>query len=109
MGGKRKYDITAVIKDKHGHIISRANNSYVKTHPLQAKLAKAVGRPKKVYLHAEVLAILRAGSRIEKAYSMDIYRFDKQGNPKLAEPCPICKEFIATTPIKVVNYTKENV
>ena len=27
----RKYDITAIIRDKHGHIVSRANNSYVKT------------------------------------------------------------------------------
>ena len=104
---KRKYNITAIIRDKHGHVISRANNSYVKTHPLQAELASKVGRPQKVFLHAEVLAILRAGDRIDKAYSMEIYRFDHSGKPKLAEPCPICKELIATTPIKKVLYTKE--
>lgn len=103
---KRKYTISAIIKDKHGHIISRATNSYIKTHPLQAELASKVGRPQKVFLHAEVLAILRAGHKIEKAYSMEIYRFDNQGRPKLAEPCPICKELIATTPIKEVLYTK---
>ena len=103
----RKYDITAIIKDKHGHIISRANNSYIKTHPLQAKLAKHVGSPKKLYLHAEVLAILRAGDKIEKAYSIEIFRFDKEGKSKLAKPCPICMELISTTPIKRIFYTED--
>lgn len=101
-----KYSITAIIKDKHGHIISRANNSYIKTHPIQAKYAKKVGREKKVYLHAEVLAILRAGKRIEKAFSIEIYRFDKEGNTRLAKPCPICMELIKTTPIKEIIYTE---
>lgn len=104
---KRKYNITAIIKDKHGHIISRANNSYVKTHPVQAEYAQRVGRKDKIYLHAEVLAILRAGDKIEKAHTIEIYRFDHQGKPKLAQPCPICRELIATTPIKNIVYTEE--
>ena len=103
----RKYDITAIITDKHGHIISRANNSYVKTHPMQARLAENVGLEQKIYLHAEVLAILRAGNRIEKAKSMEIYRFDTNGKPKLAKPCPICMELISTTPIKRIFYTED--
>ena len=103
----RKYNITAIIKDKHGHIISRANNSYVKTHPMQARLAENVGLEQKIYLHAEVLAILRAGNRIEKAKSMEIYRFDNDGRPKLAKPCPICMELIKTTPITEIIYTKD--
>lgn len=103
----RKYDITAIIKDKHGHIISRANNSYVKTHPVQARLAEQVGREKKIYLHAEVLAILRAGEKIEKAHTIEIYRFDRMGRTKLAKPCPICMELIKTTPIRNIVYTKD--
>ena len=103
----RKYNITAIIKDKHGHIISRASNSYVKTHPMQARLAENVGLEQKIYLHAEVLAILRAGNRIEKAKSMEIYRFDNDGRPKLAKPCPICMELIKTTPITEIIYTKD--
>lgn len=101
---KRKYCITAIIRDKRRHIISRANNSYIKTHPLQAKYAKKVGKEKKVYLHAEILAILRAGKRISKAFSIEIFRFDRKGNTKLAKPCPICMELIKTTPIKEIIY-----
>lgn len=104
----KKYDITAIIKDKHGHIISRANNSYVKTHPVQAKLAEKVGIEKKIYLHAEVLAVLRAGCHIDKAYSIEIYRFDAEGRTKLAKPCPICTELIRTTPIKKIIYTVDD-
>lgn len=102
-----KYLITAIIKDRHGHIISRGTNSYVKTHPLQARLADRVGRSKKVFLHAEVHAILKAGEQIERAYSIEIFRFDKSGKPKLAKPCPICQELISTTPIKKIVYTEE--
>ena len=108
MPTKKRYDITAIVRDKHGHIISRANNSYVKTHPMQAKLAKRVGRDKKIFLHAEVLAILRAGHQIEQAHSIEVYRFDANGNPRLAKPCPICMELIHTTPIKQIIYTVDD-
>lgn len=104
----KKYEITAIIRDKHGHIISRANNSYVKTHPMQARLAEKVGREKKIYLHAEVLAILRAGYQIERAYSIEVYRFDSEGKPRLAKPCPICMELIRTTPIKQIIFTVDD-
>ena len=98
--------ITAIIKDKHGHILARANNSYVKTHPLQAKLAKKVGREYKTCLHAEVLAILRCGEHIDKAYSIEVFRFNNQGKARLAKPCPICMELIKTTPIKKIIWTE---
>lgn len=103
---KKQFKITAIIRDKHGRQISCANNSYTKTHPIQAKYAKRVGREKKVYLHAEVLAILRAGKNIDKAYSIEISRYDKNGKPMLAKPCPICMEIINNTCIKKVIYTK---
>lgn len=73
---------------------------------LQAKYAKKIGKEEKVYLHAEILAILRAGKRICKAYSIEVCRYDKSGNTKLAKPCPICMEFIKTTPIKKIFYTE---
>ena len=106
---KRKYCITAIIRDKCGCVISKATNSYIKTHPVQAKYAKKVGKEEKVYLHAEVLAILRAGKKIKKAFSIEIFRFDERGNTKLAKPCPICMELIKTTPIKEIRYTYENI
>ena len=104
----KRYEISAIIRDKHGRIISTGYNSYVKTHPLQARLAAKVGLDKKCYLHAEVHAILRAGEKIKKAYSIEIFRFDSDGNPKLAKPCKVCQSLISMTPIKHVWYTTED-
>ena len=102
----RHYHITATIRDKHGRLISTANNSYVKTHPLQAHLAKQVGLTDKIFLHAEVRAILRAGRRIKDAYSIEVSRYDSQGRAGFAKPCSICMELIRQTPIQKIIYTK---
>ena len=103
----RKYEVTAIVKDKHGMVISRGINSYVKTHPLQAKLAKRANRPLAIFLHAECDAIIKAGHKIKDAYTIEVYRFDRDGKPKLAKPCPICMSLIKTTPIRRIIYTEE--
>ena len=53
----------ATIYDKRGNILSIGYNSYTKSHPYQAKLAALVDEPYKIYLHAEIQAIvnLRGG------------------------------------------------
>ena len=38
-----KHKITAIIYDKKGRVLSIGQNSYIKTHPYQAKIAKQVG------------------------------------------------------------------
>ena len=51
-----KHKVTATVYDKQGNVLSVGYNSYIKTHPLQAKLAYRCGQPEKVYLHAEIAA-----------------------------------------------------
>ena len=102
---RRHYDLTAIIYDKRGRILSIGKNSYVKTHPKQAHHAKRVGKEKGIFLHAEMDAIIKCRD-ISKAYKMSIFRYSKDGKPLPACPCPICNDGIKTTPIKVIEYTQ---
>lgn len=101
---KRKPHITAVIEDKRGRVLSIGRNSYVKTHRWQAELAAKVGCPDRVYLHAEVDAILRC-SNLKKAYAIKTFRYNAAGQPVNAKPCKVCRSAIGQTPIKVVEST----
>jgi len=98
------HEITAIIKDKKGNILSIGKNSYTKTHPYQAKCADSVGLPEKIYLHAEIDAIIRC-TDISKAYSIHTFRQGKSGKWLLAKPCPVCQQAINKTPIKKVFHT----
>ena len=84
--------------------IASAVNNYIKSHPLQYQLAKKLGLNEKLYLHAEVLAILRSGDR--KISSIYIERYNTDGSPALAKPCPVCQEAIKLWGIKNVFYTE---
>lgn len=99
-----KHSITAILKDKKGNILSIGKNSYTKTHPYQAKCAHSVGLPEKIYLHAEIDAIIRCND-ISKAYSIHIFRQGKSGKFLLAKPCPVCEQAITKTPIMKVYHT----
>jgi tRNA(Arg) A34 adenosine deaminase TadA len=100
---RNKYLITAECFDKRGRSISKATNSYTKTHPLQAYFAEKVGHPHRKYLHAEIAAIIKAGDK--KIDQIFIRRFDKKGHQANAEPCPICKEAIKAFGIKRIMWT----
>ncbi len=104
---KKRFNITATILDKHGKVISVGHNSYVKTHPLQAQLAHKVGKDKKVFLHAEVAAIIKAGKRIKKAHTIYITRYNAKGDPVNACPCAICSSLIHAVRIPNVVYTND--
>ena len=60
---KRRFRLRAYCYDSKGRLISTGENNYGKSHPLQAYWAAIVGQPERIYLHAEVLAILRAKDR----------------------------------------------
>jgi tRNA(Arg) A34 adenosine deaminase TadA len=69
-----------------------------------AYLAKMTGQNRfKIYLHAEVLAILRAGDR--PIHTITIERYHKNGSPALAKPCKMCQLFIEMNGIKKVIHT----
>lgn len=101
---KQRFDMTAMIYDKRGRVLSVGKNSYVKTHPYQARCARNVGLPDKQYLHAEIHAIVRC-KQLERAHRIVVMRFDKTGKPKNAKPCPVCESAIAAAGIKIVEHT----
>lgn len=101
---KAKQHITAVLYDRKGKVLSIGQNSYVKTHPIQAQYALQAGLPHKQFLHAEIAAIIKCRD-IDKAYKIFVSRWDKNGNPVLAKPCPVCMTAIKSTKIKVIEHT----
>lgn len=94
MARKRRHEIIARAYNRKGHLLSIGKNSYVRTHPLQANYGKRTGRPKAIFLHAEVAALLKAR---EPVYRMEIIRLNAKGESVLAKPCDACalalKEF----------------
>lgn len=101
----RQVNVTAIIYDKRGKILSVGKNSYVKTHTLQAKYAKKMGREEAIYLHAEIHAITRCPS-LKDAHRIAIFRYDAHGNPANSKPCEICEAVIREmTNISVIEHT----
>lgn len=97
-------DITAIIYDKRGRVLSVGKNSYIKTHPLQAKYAHKVGLPEKQYLHAEIAAIVRCRD-LQKAHRIEVLRVGRDGSLLLAKPCPVCQTAIKAAGIKNIEHT----
>lgn len=85
--------VSAIVRDKRGRVLSVGRNSYTKTHPIQAKAAQEVGEPYKIFLHAEIDALVRLRNPT-KAASIHVYRYDKAGNPVKAAPCKICQRVL---------------
>lgn len=99
----KRQQITATAYDKKGRVLSVAQNSYNKTHTLQAQYASKAGVDYRIYLHAEILAIIRAKGRV--IHKLKIERYDADSNPKLARPCPVCELAIQEAKIKLIEYT----
>lgn len=100
---KQRYTIVAHCFDKKGNLLSCATNSYDKTHPLQKYFAEKVGHNEKIYLHAEIAAILRAKDR--PIHRLHVFRYGANGETLLAKPCPVCTEAIKAFGIKEVYYS----
>src|SRR6056297_1254958 len=95
MTNKTRYNVTAMIVDKRNRILAIGKNSYVKTHPLQAKHAARLGKENAIFLHAEIQAIIRCRN-IENAYKIIVTRYDKFGKARLAKPCDICTDALTS-------------
>ncbi len=100
---KDKFKLIATCYDKKGNILSKGYNSYTKSHPLQKHFAQLVGHPSKIFLHAEISALLK--SKGKQVHKIHIERFNKAGNTALAAPCPICIEAIKAFGVKEISYT----
>ena len=104
MGTKKRFHILAKCYDKKGRLLSAAPNSYTKSHPLQAYLAKQVGHESQICLHAEIAAILKCKGK--SIYRITTERYDANGLPVNARPCKICQLAIKMFGIIKVEYTK---
>lgn len=104
MSSSQRQAITAVIYDKRGRVISVGQNSYVKTHPMMARLSSKAGEPYKQFLHAEVAAIIRCRD-LSRAHRIFVSRFGRAGQPLLARPCAVCQTAIAAAGIQQIDHT----
>ena len=103
---KGQQRIAAVIVDKRGNIIASASNDYGKSHPLQKAMSiKAEGNFEKVFLHAEISALLKALRSGKKGDTIYIARASKKGEPLLAAPCPTCAYTLELYGIKHIEHT----
>lgn len=100
-----KHQLTAIIYDRRGRVLSIGKNSYTKTHTQMLIHGRKVGITNRPYLHAEMDAIIKCRS-LNKAYKMSVFRYGNDGRPLLAKPCPICWSAIQSIPsIKIVEWT----
>lgn len=88
---KGKQRIVAVALRK-GKIVGVGFNSYSKTHPKQRDFARRVGQDERIYLHAEMDALLRSRSKPD---CLCVVRVTKSGALGNAKPCPICQYAIS--------------
>ena len=103
---KKRHAITAIIYDKRGRVLSVGQNSYVKSHTVMARHANKVGLPEKIYLHAEAHSIIKCRD-LHKAHTIRVFRYNRQGLPVNAKPCPICMRIIKEVNIKNIEFTAE--
>lgn len=104
MSTRQRYNLTAIIYDKRGRALSIGKNSYVKTSTHMAEHARLVGQPHKIYLHAEVAAILKCQD-LSKAHRIKVFRFHKDGSEANAAPCEVCRSAIAAAKIRYIEHT----
>jgi len=103
LGRDKRPRFKATVFDKRRRILSVGYNSYDKTSPVQARLAKKLHQPERIFLHAEIAALIRV--RHGNPYKILIERYDDEGRPMLAAPCPICTLAIRGAGIEKVEYT----
>jgi tRNA(Arg) A34 adenosine deaminase TadA len=98
-----KHTITATITDKRGRVLSQAQNNYSKSHPIQSSLASRMGQPSRIFLHAEIAALIKL--RKGTPHKIFVERYHKDGKPANARPCPVCEYAIKQAGISHVEYT----
>jgi len=64
---------------------------------------KQVGLTNQPYLHAELAALIKCGTK--QPYRIEISRTKKDGTTGLAKPCPICERALAAWGVRQVSYT----
>ena len=102
----KKYVMGAIALDKSGKEISRGMNSGSKTHPLQARHAVSKHLHHKIFLHAEISALVKAR---KKVHTIIVARTMQDENKfGLSKPCPICIQAMIEAGVQKVFYTNDD-
>jgi tRNA(Arg) A34 adenosine deaminase TadA len=96
-----KKKVGAVLLNK-SKVIVTATNLENKSHPLQASFAIRAGLPEKIYLHAEIAALIKCKDDVD---TIVVARVNNQNKLRMAKPCPICSLALAESGITSVHYT----
>jgi tRNA(Arg) A34 adenosine deaminase TadA len=102
---KKRFHVVAMVLDKKMNTLSIGFNSYIKTHPMQASLAKVCGLEDKVFLHAEIAALINCR---KIPHIIVICRTNYRGELVNAKPCPICMAAFRKTEIQEIYYSSED-
>ena len=102
---KSRKRVGALLLNKN-KVISQGVNQDTKSHPFQAKLADMVGLSEKIYLHAEISALVKCKSEVD---TIVVARLGgHEGNElRNAKPCPICSLAIQQAGIEHFYYTTD--
>lgn len=101
----KKHEITAICYDKKGRLLATAKNSYTRSHPVQKHFAKLAGENERIYLHAEIAALLRCGDK--KPHSILVRRYKADGSPANAKPCATCALALKAWNVGVIKFTMD--
>lgn len=101
LANSSKTKMAAVITDKRGRVLSYAINSYSRTHPLQSYYGAKTGKPKAVYLHSEIAALIKCR---QKPHTIHVARLTKDGKPAISLPCPACAMAIREAAVERIIY-----
>lgn len=103
---RKKFSLCSTAYDKRGNILSVGINDYRKSNPWQKALSLQAGMSEhRIHLHSEVACLLKAKGK--KVHTLLVERYDTEGNPRLAFPCPSCQLAIKQAGVKKVLFTTE--
>lgn len=106
MKEKKRYTLVATCFDRKGRILGTGTNNYHKSHPLMQHFAVKAGESdEKIYLHAELSAVLQSGRK--EIDSILVQRFHSNGDMANAMPCPTCQQMLKSFGVRLVRYTHE--
>ncbi len=104
----KRFKITATGYNRKGHVVVKGINRYDKSHTWQQQLSVKAGLPEaRIWLHAEVNCLLKAKNLRKKVHTLVVERYDEEGNPRMAFPCPSCQLAIKLSGVKKVIFTTE--
>lgn len=103
---RKRYTLIATCFDRKGKVLGTGVNNYKKSHPLMQHFAVKAGESdEKIYMHAELSAVLQSGRK--EIDSILVQRFHTNGDVANAMPCPTCQQMLKSFGVKCVRYTTD--